>query len=68
MQFTLGDGNAGGRYMTHCHNLVHEDNDMMVQFAVGDINVNDPIHSDAAITDTLGEQPVSYGPSYPAGT
>jgi spore coat protein A len=68
MQFTLGDGNAGGRYMTHCHNLVHEDNDMIIQFAVGDINVNDPIHSDPAGTDTLGEQPVSYGPSYPAGT
>jgi FtsP/CotA-like multicopper oxidase with cupredoxin domain len=24
-----------GRYMVHCHNLVHEDHDMMVQFAVG---------------------------------
>jgi FtsP/CotA-like multicopper oxidase with cupredoxin domain len=68
MQFTLGDGNAGGRYMTHCHNLVHEDNDMMIQFAVGDINVNDPIHADAATSDALGEQPMSYGPSYPAGT
>jgi spore coat protein A len=25
-----------GRYMIHCHNLVHEDHDMMVQFRVGD--------------------------------
>jgi FtsP/CotA-like multicopper oxidase with cupredoxin domain len=25
-----------GRYMIHCHNLVHEDHDMMVQFQVGD--------------------------------
>lgn len=25
-----------GRYMMHCHNLVHEDHDMMVQFNVGD--------------------------------
>jgi spore coat protein A, manganese oxidase len=24
-----------GRYMVHCHNLVHEDHDMMQQFAVG---------------------------------
>ncbi|MCA1700183.1 MAG: multicopper oxidase domain-containing protein, partial [Actinobacteria bacterium] len=24
-----------GRYMIHCHNLVHEDHDMMVQFQVG---------------------------------
>jgi FtsP/CotA-like multicopper oxidase with cupredoxin domain len=24
-----------GRYMVHCHNLVHEDHDMMTQFAVG---------------------------------
>ena len=68
MQFTLGDGNAGGRYMTHCHNLVHEDNDMMIQFAVGDINVNDPIESDKPGTDYEAEMPPSYGPSYPAGT
>jgi FtsP/CotA-like multicopper oxidase with cupredoxin domain len=26
---------ARGRYMVHCHNLVHEDHDMMTQFAVG---------------------------------
>ncbi len=25
-----------GRYMMHCHNLVHEDHDMMMQFRVGD--------------------------------
>ena len=24
-----------GRYMIHCHNLVHEDHDMMGQFGVG---------------------------------
>jgi spore coat protein A len=68
MQFTTGDGNAGGRYMTHCHNLVHEDNDMMVQFAVGDLNVNDPILSDQAVVDAEPERPVSYGPSFPVGT
>jgi spore coat protein A, manganese oxidase len=38
---------AQGRYMVHCHNLVHEDHDMMTQFAVGwrpgDVDDNDPI-------------------------
>jgi hypothetical protein len=24
-----------GRYMMHCHNLVHEDHDMMTQFRIG---------------------------------
>jgi spore coat protein A len=68
MQFNTGDGNVGGRYMTHCHNLVHEDNDMMIQFAVGDLNNNDPISSDRPIADTEAETPVSYRPSYPLGT
>jgi len=29
-------GPQRGRYMMHCHNLVHEDHDMMVQFEVDD--------------------------------
>jgi spore coat protein A len=37
--------NQVGKYMMHCHNLVHEDHDMMVQFAVGD-GGDDPIHAD----------------------
>jgi spore coat protein A, manganese oxidase len=68
MQFTTGDGNVGGRYMTHCHNLVHEDNDMMIQFGVGDIMNNDPISSDHPYQDSDSEQPVTYGASYPLGT
>jgi spore coat protein A, manganese oxidase len=28
-------GPHSGRYMMHCHNLVHEDHDMMAQFEVG---------------------------------
>jgi FtsP/CotA-like multicopper oxidase with cupredoxin domain len=35
-----------GRYMMHCHNLVHEDHDMMLQFRVGrdfPDKSNDPI-------------------------
>jgi FtsP/CotA-like multicopper oxidase with cupredoxin domain len=34
-------GPQRGRYMMHCHNLVHEDHDMMIQFRVDDPN-NDP--------------------------
>jgi spore coat protein A, manganese oxidase len=34
-----------GRYMMHCHNLVHEDHDMMVQFEVG-LGGHDPIQRD----------------------
>ncbi|WP_458781300.1 multicopper oxidase family protein [Arthrobacter sp. D3-16] len=34
-----------GRYMIHCHNLPHEDHDMMAQFSVGiDPNEADPNH------------------------
>ena len=35
----------GGRYMVHCHNLPHEDHDMMTQFVVGPNNGDgDPHH------------------------
>lgn len=37
-----------GRYMMHCHNLVHEDHDMMHQFEVGS-GGPDPITSDPAV-------------------
>jgi spore coat protein A, manganese oxidase len=37
--------NQRGRYMMHCHNLVHEDHDMMTQFQVGD-GGDDPIKAD----------------------
>jgi spore coat protein A len=40
-----------GRYMMHCHNLVHEDHDMMMQFSVGDPDNDalfDPITADPA--------------------
>jgi FtsP/CotA-like multicopper oxidase with cupredoxin domain len=40
-------GPQRGRYMVHCHNLAHEDHDMMVQYAVGwrpgQLDPNDPI-------------------------
>jgi FtsP/CotA-like multicopper oxidase with cupredoxin domain len=41
-----------GRYMMHCHNLVHEDHDMMMQFSVGDpdhVLDYDPIKAAAAV-------------------
>jgi FtsP/CotA-like multicopper oxidase with cupredoxin domain len=48
-----------GKYMVHCHNLPHEDHDMMHQFSVGlksdDVDDNDPIHADPAVDDSPGE-------------
>ena len=41
-----------GRYMVHCHNLVHEDHDMMAQYQVGesaDPDPNDPMTADPAV-------------------
>lgn len=69
MQFDTG-AHQGGRYMLHCHNLVHEDHDMMVQFSVGDLRNNDPITSDPAVPDTLPANHFipRYQPGYPAGT
>jgi hypothetical protein len=55
--------------MTHCHNLDHEDTDMMVQFGVGDyLNVNDPIFADMPIIDTESATTPVYAPNYPLGT
>ncbi|GGJ88456.1 spore coat protein A [Pilimelia anulata] len=46
-----------GRYMVHCHNLPHEDHDMMHQFSVGlpdgAVDPNDPVSADKPITDSL---------------
>jgi FtsP/CotA-like multicopper oxidase with cupredoxin domain len=62
--------NGEGRYMIHCHNLSHEDHDMMVQFAVGDPRSNDPITADPPVRDTtpLNAFPPVYLPGFPAGT
>jgi spore coat protein A, manganese oxidase len=37
-------GPQQGKYMMHCHNLVHEDHDMMTQFEVG-THGHDPLNS-----------------------
>jgi FtsP/CotA-like multicopper oxidase with cupredoxin domain len=62
--------NGSGRYMIHCHNLSHEDHDMMVQFAVGNSNDNDPIASDRPAPDTTpaGSFAPTYLPGFPPGT
>ena len=69
MQFDV-EPEGGGRYLIHCHNLVHEDHDMMVQFSVGDLRINDPITTDPPIRDTLSVSsfPPVYLPGWPAGT
>jgi hypothetical protein len=47
-----------GRYMIHCHNLPHEDHDMMAQFSVGiDTNDPDPNHPVEAVRPHLINQP-----------
>ena len=38
--------------MVHCHNLPHEDHDMMVQFSVGDLKNNHPIEAAKPQPDT----------------
>jgi FtsP/CotA-like multicopper oxidase with cupredoxin domain len=44
-----------GKYMVHCHNLPHEDHDMMHQYSVGlapgDVDVNDPIQAAPPVND-----------------
>jgi FtsP/CotA-like multicopper oxidase with cupredoxin domain len=48
-----------GRYMVHCHNLVHEDHDMMSQFGVGwhpgDPDDHHPVLADPCKVDDLPE-------------
>jgi FtsP/CotA-like multicopper oxidase with cupredoxin domain len=48
-------GPRTGKYMVHCHNLVHEDHDMVHQFSVGlkpgEVDENDPITADPAVED-----------------
>src|SRR3712207_3883999 len=50
--------NSRGRYMIHCHNLTHEDHDMMTQFRVGD-EVKDTVArftDDEVYLDASGNQ------------
>ncbi|CAH0155387.1 Spore coat protein A [Arthrobacter sp. Bi83] len=69
MQFDA-TAQEGGRYMIHCHNLVHEDHDMMFQYAVANLRTNDPITADPPKHDPLPANafPPVYRPLFPAGT
>src|SRR6478735_2072029 len=62
--------NGQGKYMIHCHNLVHEDHDMMVQFSAGIPADNDPVASDRPVLDTtpLDSYPPVYRQEFPPGT
>lgn len=42
-----------GRYMMHCHNLVHEDHDMMAQFVIR----NDAVEADDPLCEPADWQP-----------
>jgi len=53
-----------GRYMMHCHNLVHEDHDMMVQFEVG---TGGPAPWGPDATDLTKKPPMSSEASTPLG-
>ena len=72
MRFAVKPGSTGGRYMVRCHNLVHEDHDMMVQFKVGNndpaADPNDPVATVRPSWDDLPLDYVQYEPDYPLGT
>jgi spore coat protein A, manganese oxidase len=72
MRFSVPEGSAGGRYMIHCHNLPHEDHDMMAQFRVGkvpfDADPHDPILAAPPSWDSGPADVPAYEPSFPAGT
>jgi FtsP/CotA-like multicopper oxidase with cupredoxin domain len=45
-------GGTHGRYMIHCHNLTHEDHDMMVQYQIGAHDAScDPINAAPPTSD-----------------
>jgi FtsP/CotA-like multicopper oxidase with cupredoxin domain len=49
-------GGVQGRYMIHCHNLTHEDHDMMIQYQIG-------VHD--ATNDPINAAPPNSGPETP---
>jgi FtsP/CotA-like multicopper oxidase with cupredoxin domain len=69
IQFDIQPGGEG-RFMIHCHNVTHEDHDMMVQFSAGNERANDPIHADPPLRDPLPLTafPPVYRPQFPPGT
>lgn len=67
MRFDVSAGSPGGRYMIHCHDLPHEDHDMMIQFQVGRsdpaTDPNDPILAAPAVADTYPPGAPTYEPA-----
>ena len=62
---TAGDPTTDGRYMIHCHNLPHEDHDMMTQYRVGkDDGSNDPLGAPPKDDPRPAEDPVHYPERY----
>ncbi len=58
MRLAMRFGPHEGRYMVHCHNLPHEDHDMMSQFRVGRAvspDPNDPIQAAPCVPDSTPE-------------
>jgi blue copper oxidase len=55
----FGHPTAGWPYMYHCHNLLHEDNMMMLQFIVEEMTVGTP--------EQLAAAPISFHPNPTAG-
>ena len=56
IQVIMQFGPHKGRYMVHCHNLVHEDHSMMFQFRVG-LGVNEPDPNDPILAAPAKKDP-----------
>jgi spore coat protein A, manganese oxidase len=59
-----GDPSTDGRYMIHCHNLPHEDHDMMTQFRVGKDVDRDPNYGPDDDHNKDCNAPIEADPAY----
>ncbi|MBE9068563.1 multicopper oxidase family protein [Leptolyngbya cf. ectocarpi LEGE 11479] len=58
-----------GRYMVHCHNLLHEDCDMMIEFEVMGENADSPLSDPAKPVSTMARYPLlKQTPAYEYGS
>jgi spore coat protein A, manganese oxidase len=62
---TAGDSTTDGRYMIHCHNLPHEDHDMMTQFRVGADVDRDPAYGPDDPHNEKCNDPIKADPAGP---
>ena len=69
IQFQTQPGGEG-KYMVHCHNVSHEEHDMMVQFSAGNPRENDPVKAAPPFRDptALTAFPPAYRRGFQAGT